>query len=144
MLDVADSLGVDLGPHRSRCVSVPDLAAADLVLTATRAHRRAVVSAAPATVRRAFTLREFARLARGVETSALRAAVDAQTDHRARLSAAVILAAGQRSRHGVVPAAEDDVLDPYRRPRRTVRRSTQQIVEAQATVAEYLALALEP
>ncbi|WP_182111837.1 low molecular weight phosphatase family protein [Actinotalea sp. JY-7876] len=82
---------------------------ADLVLALTRAHRSAVVEAAPATVRRAFTLLEFARLAAAVDPAQLPAGTPAE-----RLAALVPLATAQRGRTPVAPDA-DDVVDPYRR-----------------------------
>lgn len=82
---------------------------ADLVLAMTREHRAASVELWPATVRRAFTLRQFARLLTLVDPADLPAGSAAD-----RLRAAIPLAAAARGRSQPT-AAEDDVGDPYRR-----------------------------
>lgn len=51
--------GLDLGGHRSRQLSPEFLKAADVVLTMTAAHKRAVASMAPAAAK-VFTLAEYA------------------------------------------------------------------------------------
>ena len=55
--------GVDGRGHVARNVTEAQLAQADLVLTATRAHRIPLVGLHPPVRARTFTLREFARLA---------------------------------------------------------------------------------
>jgi protein-tyrosine phosphatase len=60
-------LGGDASGHRARILT-PELAAgADLVLTMTRRHRRAVLELAPRGLRRTFTLLEAAQLIEGAE-----------------------------------------------------------------------------
>lgn len=78
----------------------------DLVLALTREHRSKVVQMAPATLRRTFTLREFARLAPHLATdSSLKGA-----EHwRAMLPKAL------RARTPPPQTGMDDVDDPYRR-----------------------------
>ena len=56
-------VGVQDPNHRARQLSPADVAGADLVLTAERRHRVAVIEADPTAVRRTFTIAEFARLA---------------------------------------------------------------------------------
>lgn len=51
--------GIDLSGHRSRPVGRKDLERADLVLTMTRAHKRAVLDMAPALSGKVFTLKEY-------------------------------------------------------------------------------------
>jgi protein-tyrosine phosphatase len=80
----------------------------DLVLSMTRAQRGLVVELWPAAVRRAFTLREFARLLNWVDPAAMPAGSPAE-----RLRAAVPLAAAGRGRERRSPD-EDDVVDPFR------------------------------
>jgi len=81
---------------------------ADLVLTASREHRSAVVRLSPRATRRTFTLRQFARLADSLGVEELESAQDT--------SEVVRLVAGQR---GMIPPAtapdDEDVVDPYRR-----------------------------
>ena len=63
--------GVDPNGFEGRRLSEQMLKEADLVLTMTRAQRGLVVELSPAAVRHTFTLREFARLLRRVDPSAL-------------------------------------------------------------------------
>lgn len=72
---------------------------ADLILTATRDHRTAVVTAVPAALKKTFTIRELARLVAHVESI---------EDPHDLVSAA----AAQRGRVWS-PPEQDDVADPY-------------------------------
>jgi protein-tyrosine phosphatase len=81
---------------------------ADLVLTASREHRSAVVRLSPRATRRTFTLRQFARLADSLGLEELESAEDT--------SDVVRLVAGQR---GMIPPATDGT--GRRRPRRPGR-----------------------
>src|SRR5262245_43206804 len=63
--------GADDSEFHSTPLDPDVLASADLILTATREQRARCVSLAPATVRRVFTLRQFARLAGAVDASSL-------------------------------------------------------------------------
>lgn len=94
-------MGIDPSGHRARQFEPWMAADADLVLTAERAHRERVLLDVPTAFRRTFTLREFARLAPYADSD------DPRT--------AVARAAANRGRHGGVPAADDDIADPYRR-----------------------------
>lgn len=100
----------------------------DLVLAMTRPHRSAVVEMAPALVRRAFTLREFARLLESVDPLALPSGTPAQ-----RLRAAVPLAAAKRGQLRAA-AVDDDVVDPYRRGEAAYATSFQQLLPAVRTI----------
>jgi len=103
------ALGGDDDGFVARRLTAEHIRAADLVLTATRAHRASAVRLAPEASSRTFTLREFASLARAVDPAALPAdgaAVD-------RLRAAVAEAAALRG-HAVAPASgAEDIPDPY-------------------------------
>ncbi|UJP11710.1 low molecular weight phosphatase family protein [Microbacterium sp. KUDC0406] len=128
--------------HSARYLVEPILAESDLVLTMTREHRTHVVQMMPSLIRRAFTLREFARLAADVPDEELAAAADeAGTDAAQRLQA---LARVVGARRGLVAASaeEDDVIDPYRRSRETYELSASQIDPALAEVERVTALAL--
>lgn len=81
----------------------------DLVLALTRAHRGDVVALWPKAVRRAFTLKEFARLVQGIDRCALPSGGPVE-----RLRPAVPLASVRRSQ--VLDPRMDDVVDPYGRP----------------------------
>ncbi|ABW11577.1 protein tyrosine phosphatase [Parafrankia sp. EAN1pec] len=110
--------GADPAGFRSRAVTSVMVEQADLVLCATRAHRAEVVGLAPRTVRRTFTLREFARLTDAVgperiDTAAgTLAALHERGDFRAAGTA--LVAAGVTARGTVPPvsAADDDLVDP--------------------------------
>ena len=101
------TLGVPDTGFAARRVTPADVRGADLVLGMTREHRGAAVELAPAAVRRAFTLLEFARLLELVEPDELPDGTVAD-----RLRAAVPLTNARRRR----PTAPglDDVIDPYR------------------------------
>lgn len=91
---------------------------ADLVLGATSRHRSAVVQRCPAALPIAFSLREFARLAGGVDHT------DLPAHPVARAHALVELA---RMHRGLVPAdpADDEIPDPMGRPREAHHRAAQ-------------------
>jgi len=63
-------LGGDPGDFQARLLDSSRLRAADLILTATRAHRGAVLEAEPRALRRTFTILEFADLVSRGSTSA--------------------------------------------------------------------------
>jgi protein-tyrosine phosphatase len=63
----------ELTPHLARRLTVEAVERADLVLTAERAHRAAVVRLVPAAVTRSFTVRELAVLGSGLGRSGLTA-----------------------------------------------------------------------
>ena len=99
--------GFEPDPFEARRLSEHMIKEADLCLSMTRAQRGLVVELWPPAVRRAFTLREFARLLNWVDPAALPAGSPAE-----RLRAAVPLAAaGGRER---MSSDEDDVVDPFR------------------------------
>lgn len=110
--------GADCVGFRARPVTSTMVERADLVLCATRAHRAEVVTLAPRAVRRAFTLREFARLTETIEPEhidAMAATISARDPYecfRAVGNAFVVTAA---SRRGMAPPAlpeDDDLVDP--------------------------------
>jgi low molecular weight protein-tyrosine phosphatase len=100
--------GIEAEPFKARLVSVQMLKEADLILSMTRAQRGLIVELWPAAVRRAFTLREFARLLTLVDPSTLPPGTLLD-----RLPKAIPLAAAERGRSPVAPE-EDDVVDPFR------------------------------
>ena len=122
---------VDSDGFRARLVSAQLIEAADLVLPVTRAHRSLVVDLWPAAVRRTFTVREFARLLLQIDEALLPAGNSAE-----RLRAAIPLATAQRGRTALVPAVDDDVVDPYRRERAVYEAALEQIVPAVQTIVQ--------
>ncbi len=122
--------GVDPGGFTARQLDVPALRAAGVVLTMTTAQRAAVVGRAPAVVRRTFTLREFAELAR------LGAGLPQERDPAARLAA--LVAAAPRLRAVRTGPREDDVEDPYGRSADVFARSYGRIRDAVGTLVDAL------
>ncbi len=122
--------GVDPGGFTARQLDVPSLRAAAVVLTMTTAQRASVVGRAPAVVRRTFTLREFAALAR------LGAAAVQEDDPGARLAA--LVAAAPRLRALRPGPREDDVEDPHGRSAEVHARSYGLLRDAVATVLDAL------
>lgn len=122
------ALGGDPGGSAGRRLAASHVADADLVVTATRAHRGEAVSLHPRGLRYTFTLRELARLLVDADLSAL------PDDPVERVRALPALAA---SRRGFAPPGEptaDDVDDPIGRSRDYYRRTTNQIVPAVQTI----------
>jgi protein-tyrosine phosphatase len=103
--------GGDPAGFRARLMDVDHVNRADLVLTASREHRAAVVRLDPRASRRTFTIREFGRLADAVDPSVL-----PEGDPLTRLRAAVEEAAANRGLVGPEAPADDDVPDPYGGP----------------------------
>jgi protein-tyrosine phosphatase len=102
--------GIDASGHRARRLTRDDVAAADLVLTATREHRTDAVRLLPAAVNRTYTLSEFGRLAAAAHADGFRAEGPLSERMRALVAAARIL-------RGTVSVSEDDDLpDPIGRP----------------------------
>ena len=98
------------------------VAAADLVLAATREHRAGAVVLYPRASARVFTLREFDRLTAGVDPAGLPANVVA------RGRALVRQAAGRRGLAPPATAGDDDVPDPYGAPLAIFRRCADEII----------------
>ncbi|MDO8337999.1 MAG: low molecular weight phosphatase family protein [Microcella sp.] len=117
--------------HLARQLSKEELRSADLVLGATREHRRAAVELLPRASRHTFTIREFARLAEALDDSDLRELTAAPSGPGDRLRLFVELAATKR---GIaVPPEEpedDDIIDPYRRSDEVYEESAAQLVPA--------------
>ncbi len=118
------SLGGDEQGSCARQLTPALVRAADLVLTAERAHRAIVVQLVPPALRYTFTLRELQRLLHGAALGGLPA------DPSARIRA---LAPVVNARKGLVPVAdpsEDDVIDPFRGDGDQYAAATRQISPA--------------
>lgn len=99
------------------------VAAADLVLTATREHRAAVVKVYPRALRYTFTVGDFADLAEHLPAGDLPDTEDGAQWVRE-------ITATLAARRGLRPprdAAEVDLADPYLRPEATYQRMTDQV-----------------
>ncbi|WIB60754.1 low molecular weight phosphatase family protein [Curtobacterium sp. MCLR17_007] len=121
-------LGGDPSAHASRYLTSDIVASADLVLTAERSHRAAAVQLAPRASKRAFTIKQFARVLQGLEAGDLDDVTTPQqlVERVARL-------------RGTVPPpadpADDDVDDPYRRSTATHERVADEIDRALTVIA---------
>jgi protein-tyrosine phosphatase len=102
------SIGAGTAAFEPRQITAEMLDGAELVITATRAHRAAVVELHPRAVRYTFTLRELARLA-----ASLPPGDRAPLDPVARLQAFVTAAGGARGASLPGDPMADDIADPY-------------------------------
>jgi protein-tyrosine phosphatase len=103
--------GADDAGFLSRRLDADAVARADLVLTADRPQRSICVTLVPAAAARAFTLREFGRLAAAVDPAALPGA-----DPAARAVALVTEAHLARGWQQPVAPEDDDLGDPVGSP----------------------------
>ncbi|MGW9024077.1 arsenate reductase/protein-tyrosine-phosphatase family protein [Streptomyces sp. NPDC055722] len=125
---VLEELGGDGSGFAARPLTEQLVAEAALVLGLAREHREAAVRLAPSALRRCFTLKEFVRLATGVEGGE-RPRADGGFD-------AVV--AGAAARRGIatpVPATEDDIADPWDRPRDVLHGCAREIDGAVSRLA---------
>ena len=134
---VARALAVEPGAHRARLLVAEQVRGSGLVLAMAREHRSVVAELHPRAARRAFTLTEFANIARQVEDTDFDGVrVLPLDDVAGRLAAVVDVAASLR---GVVEHLDEgklDVVDPYRQGRDAYELSAAQLKPAaEATVA---------
>ncbi|KFF58428.1 hypothetical protein JF66_18650 [Cryobacterium sp. MLB-32] len=112
-------------PHAAQQLTPELIAEADLVVTATREHRSAVVSMYPKSTRYAFTLKQLARLMAAVEA-------------RPAVGAGDFIEAIAASRGMTPPPAdplEDDIEDPYRQSSAVYARTAAAIDAAVTTIS---------
>lgn len=136
-LRIARELGIEgLEEHRSRPLVAAELDQYDLILGMSRNHRRFAVQKAPRTVRKTFTLREFAHLAAHVTPEDLELARRESPNFFSAAVEAVSLKRGM-----VPPVASNsdlDVVDPFNKRKADYRMSRDQLVPAAHTAAAYL------
>jgi protein-tyrosine phosphatase len=113
-------LGHSADSFASQPISPRLVDSADLILTATREHRSAVLALAPQALRRSFTLVEFAALTELADGA----------DPRELVAQAAV-------RRSLAPA-DADVKDPYRRGPDVHRATADQIDAAVTTIADRL------
>lgn len=124
---VMSQLGLDPSRHRARQFQPAMAASADLVLTAERHHLEAVLEQAPTALRRAFTIKEFARIAPHLQPGQPREVVAQAAALR-----------GLVSRPS--DPAEDDVADPHRQPTSVSRETAAQLTVAVRAILDALGL----
>lgn len=123
---VLAGLGGSSDGFLARRLTEPMLAAADLVLTATRDHRAVAVRMHPRALRRTFTVRELAAIVAGLRDEELPEAVDPV--ERVRELAEV--ARSRRGVHGQGAGEDHDVVDPFRRADAVYRRMRTEVAGA--------------
>jgi protein-tyrosine phosphatase len=121
---VLRELGGDDEAFRSRELMADVIARADLILTADAPQRTICVSAVPAAATRAFTVRQFGRLAAAVDATRLPAAPPVE-----RARALVVEAHLARAEFQPVTADEDDLPDPVGRPLAAFRDCARRVSE---------------
>lgn len=140
-------LGGDPSGHRTASLSSARLTGADLVLGMAREHRRAVVTAMPVLTRRAFTMRELARLAAQLSDAELHRGLSADgpdTD-QARLGRVLqTIASSRGATPPPVDLADDDVVDPIGRSLSVFELAARQIDDASDQIERVLRTALRP
>ena len=116
------------------------VAAADLVLTATRAHRGKVAGLHPKALQYVFSFREFADLVKGVDATFRSEAGTAPTMDAAAAHLRTVVSAAKAQRGTRAPLHDDDadIVDPYRQAQVVFDRMASQIMEALPTVARAL------
>lgn len=128
---LADLGGTDAG-FVARQLVERHISAADLVLTATRQHRSAVVAQHPRALRRTFTVRELAQLLDGADLSGLPA------DPASRVPAVAELARSRRHVLGGTDQALLDVVDPFRADDAVYDQVREELAPAVETIAQAL------
>lgn len=130
-------LGGDPSQHRSRQLTVEQIADSDLVLAMSREHRKAIVQLLPRAARYTFTLRELAHILAATQQDVLTAAANLpETDFVARFTAVVESAADNRGT--IVPPDQPqdyDIIDPYGRTDEVYAESVAQLVPAVNSIA---------
>lgn len=117
-------LGIDPSLHRARQFEPWMATDADLILTAAREHRDAIISALPTLYKRTFTMKEFARLVNGLGPGDPRSIVAA--------------AAARRGQSIPEDPDDDDVRDPYRSAIKHAKTIAEEITESvYATVSAF-------
>ena len=144
---LATQYGAEPTLHAAQQLTSDRIAAADLVLTATREHRGEVVSLHPRANRYAYTLNQFARLVEAnppaVELSAVELwvvePVETPTinDYLAEIAATKGLALPPTR------PEDDDIEDPYRRSAEVYDRVGLVIDESVTTITTALATAID-
>jgi len=137
-LDIARDLEIETpDEHRAQQLTLDHVESADLIIAMGREHRSEAVRFTPKVLRKAFTLRELARITEVVADDDMNFAEhdDAITRLRRTVEAAAL------NRGFAVPAEhpeDDDVVDPYRRSQQTYLESRDQLVTALQQVIAYL------
>lgn len=131
--------GIDAENFSATALSESAISGADLVLVATREHRRDVVHMAPAAVRRTFTLHELARIAESEPVPPLELSESPTGAPLVHMSRAVAWAAQVRGSVARPEHDEDDDLpDPLGDPDEVYRERAASIAASVERIVPYL------
>jgi protein-tyrosine phosphatase len=122
-------LGIDPSQHRARQFETWMANDADLILTAGREHRDAIIAAVPTLYKRTFTMKEFARLVKGLGSGDPRSIVAA--------------AAARRGQSAPDNPEDDDVRDPYKGAIHHAKSIAEEITESVYAALKSLGLQAE-
>lgn len=136
---MAGSIGLDTSGFVARALTVEAIAAADLVLTATRQHRGVVVSMYPKALRSCFAVRDFAAELADLAPEQGPIAGAAGDDAGSRVRRVVAVTAARRGFTPPLAPADADVVDPYRRSDEVYAVMFGQIVDAMPAIVAALA-----
>ena len=127
--------GGDPAGFRARDLTAALIAEADLVLTATRAHRGKVAVMYPKALRQVFTFCDFADLVEGVDGLSARVT---HTDPRAWVRQVTEHAAARRGLNPPLEPAQADIVDPFRREDEVFATMAQQVTGSMPAVVRAL------
>lgn len=131
MATLLHSVGARTEDFAARQLTEQQVRDADLVITAARSHRSAVVSLVPAAVRRTFTLIELARLARYIPSDAIQGRT-----HAERLVSLADIAPSFRAEAGQGPSS---ISDPWGKPEAVYRRAFDLIFASTLDIVDAIA-----
>ena len=146
--DIVRTYGGNPDGFAARQLTPAILRGVDLVLTMTSGHRGEVLQLDASLLKRTFTIREFARMLDVMDQREVPASGDSTADdddgwlaaHTARWRGLPARAAGVR--HLSLPAdpAENDIVDPYRRPPEVYRQMEDQLAPAIVSILRHARL----
>lgn len=134
---ILDRCGIDSADFAARQISEPMLADIDIVLPLEVAHRKIVLSYSPRLLKRAFTLKELARLLDSAgerEPWTQRLAGLATPEER---WAAIPSHLARERGLTRVADGEDDIADPYRQPQEVFDRMAAEVDAAVERIAAF-------
>ena len=152
--DIVRTFGGDPDGFAARQLTPKILRGVDLVLTMTSGHRGEVLQQDASLLKRTFTIREFARMLNVLDQRATESPSQAAGSHQetasngeSRLAANTAFWRGLPARaagvrHLSLPAdpADNDIVDPYRRPPEVYREMEDQLAPAIVSILRHARL----
>jgi protein-tyrosine phosphatase len=131
---IAARHGISLEGHRARQLTPDLLAAADMVVSATRQIRSTAVQTYPPSVKYSFTIRQLARILKSAQ-----AGFDAGGLTGSALVIALARSVNQEKGRLIAPQGDDDnIADPRGRPLRVQEASAEAVIVAVDELAKAL------